>query len=216
MNGWLLGLGIAGVILLIIWFTSLRIQIVYRRQAENDDLEIELSVYGRLLRYRIHANMLQLRNLRTGVKIAEEADAGTDSASEEKERKKKEWITPHTIAELKRTFMDVRRRVYDMDEILRTTLKCVLGENLEWQTHVGVGEAAATGAVSGMVWTAKNVALAILGRYITLYTEPKLMVVPDFSRTRLDIRFLCILRLRIGHAIIAAIRIAIHYFRKGR
>lgn len=216
MNGWLLGLGIAGVILLIIWFTSLRIQIIYRRQAENDDLEIELSVYRRLLRYRIRANMLQLRNLRTGVKVAGEADAGTDPVSKEKERKKKAWITPHTIAEAQRYVRDLRQRVYNMDEIVRTTLKHVRGEKLEWQTNIGVGEAAATGIVSGIVWTTKSAVLAVLGRYVTLSTNPELAVIPDFSGTRLEIRFCCILRLRIGHAITAAIRIVIHYFRKGR
>lgn len=216
MNGWLVGLAVAGVILLIIWFTSLRIQIVYRRQAENDDLEIELSVYRGLLRYRIHANMLQIRNMKTGVKVAGEADAGPNQASGKQGEKKKEWITPHKVAEWARNFANWRRRVHNMDEILRTTLKRVRGESLEWHTNVGVGEAAVTGIVSGIVWTAKSAVLALLGRYVTLYTKPQLAVVPDFSRERLDTHLLCILRFRIGHAIIAAIRIAIHYFWKGR
>jgi hypothetical protein len=206
MNGWLIFLGSIGIIFVIIWFTSVRIQIVYKREAENDRLEIEVSAYKRLLRYRFTVNLLQIQSLSKGVKVSQKPDVGQAS----------KWITPHTVYRWQQKFTRLLRNVHDLRQILRKVLKSVHGEVLEWRTHIGLGEASATGAVVGAVWTVKSAIVALLAQYISLYARPKLDVWPDFQREMLEIHFLCILRLRVGHAIIAVIRIAMHYLQKGR
>jgi hypothetical protein len=206
MNGWLIFLGSIGIIFVIIWFTSVRIQIVYKREAENDRLEIEVSAYKRLLRYRFTVNLLQIQSLSKGVKVSQKPDVGKAS----------KWITPHTVYQWQQKFRRLLRNVHDLRQILREVLKSVHGEVLEWRTHIGLGEASATGAVVGAVWTVKSAIVALLAQYISLYARPKLDVWPDFQREMLEIYFLCILRLRVGYAIIAVIRIAVHYLQKGR
>jgi hypothetical protein len=216
MNGWLIFLGSIGIIFVIIWFTSVRIQIVYKREAENDRLEIEVSVYKRLLRYRSTVNLLQIESLSKGVKVLQKLDVGQASKMSETKSKRKRWITPHTVYQWQQKFIRLLRNVHDLRQILRKVLKSVHGEVLEWRTHIGLGEASATGAVVGAVWTVKSAIVALLAQYISLYTRPKLDVWPDFQREMLEVHFLCILRLRVGHAIIAVIRIAVHYLQKGR
>jgi hypothetical protein len=213
MNGWLIFLGSTGILGVLIWFTSLRIRIVYKRAAENDRIDVEVSMYRRLLKYRFTVNMLQIESLSKGVKVSQKAEVGQKGQAKER---KKMWITPRTIKRMQRKFVRLLRNVYDLNEIMRHTLKYVRGEMLEWRTSIGLGEASATGASVGAVWAIKSSIIAVLAHYISLTTQPRLYVLPEFHREMLDTHLVCILRFRIGHAIIAVIRIAVHYFLKGR
>ncbi|GED12218.1 DUF2953 domain-containing protein [Aneurinibacillus migulanus] len=213
MNGWLIFLGSIVIIVTIIWFTSVRIQIEYKRASENDRIDVEVSAYKRLIKYRFTVNLLQIESLSRGVQVSKEAEAGQ---AMETKRKKKMWITPRTIQRYQRKYAQLLHNVRDLHHIFRQTLKCVHGEVIEWRTNVGLGEASATGAAIGAVWFAKSLLIALLAHYISLHTRPRLYVFPEFQREVLDMHLLCILRLRMGHAIIAVIRIAVHYFRKGR
>ncbi|MBN6188349.1 DUF2953 domain-containing protein [Aneurinibacillus sp. BA2021] len=213
MNGWLITLGSILLIMTIVWFTSVRIEIVYKRAAENDRVEVEVSLYKRLLKYRFTVNLLQLESLSKGIKVARESEVGW---GEEEEEKKKMWITPQLIARYKERFIRLRHQIHDLNHILLQTTKRIQGVKLEWKTSIGLGEASATGAIIGVVWILKSTAVAVLAHYITLRVPPRLYVIPEFQREMLDVHLLCIFRLRIGHAIIAVIRIAVHYFWKGR
>ncbi|MED0679423.1 DUF2953 domain-containing protein [Aneurinibacillus thermoaerophilus] len=210
--GWLVFLSGIAIFILLIWFMSVRIKIVYERTKENDRIDIEISVLKRLLKYRFTVNQLQIRSISEGIKVSERVEVGQQAPK----RAKKTWITPRTIQVWQWKFARLLRNVYDLNQILRRTLENVRGEELIWKTNIGLGEASATGAVVGVVWTVKSALIAILSHYISLRARPRLYVIPDFQREMLDIYLLCILRLRIGHAIIAVIRIMINYIRKGR
>lgn len=213
MNGWLIFLGSIVIIITGIWFTSVRIQIEYKRVSENDRINVEVSVYKRLLKYQFTVNLLQIGSLSRGVQVSKQAKVRPAMGTK---RKKKMWITPRIIQRFQRKYVQLLRNVQDLHHVLRQTLKCVHGEMIEWRTNVGLGEASATGAAIGAVWCVKSLMIAVLAHYISLRTRPRLHVYPEFQREMLDTYLLCILRLRIGHAIIAVIRIAVHYFRKGR
>ncbi|MED0738006.1 DUF2953 domain-containing protein [Aneurinibacillus thermoaerophilus] len=210
--GWLVFLSGIAIFILLIWFMSVRIKIVYERTNENDRIDIEISVLKRLLKYRFTVNQLQIRSISEGIKVSERVEVGQQAPK----RAKKTRITPRTIQVWQWKFARLLRNVYDLNQILRRTLENVRGEELIWKTNIGLGEASATGAVVGVVWTVKSALIALLSHYISLRARPRLYVIPDFQREMLDIYLLCILRLRIGHAIIAVIRIMINYIRKGR
>lgn len=213
MNGWLITFGSIVLIILIVWFTSVRIEIVYKRIAENDRIEVELSIYKRLIKYRFTVNMLQLESLSKGVKVTKRAKVGE---RDKIKKKKKTWITPRVIERFQRNFARLLHNVHDLNHILIQTMKHVQGEKLEWRTSIGLGEASATGAIVGAVWAIKSALVAVLAHYISLHVRPHLHVFPEFQREIFNVHLLCILRFRIGHAIIAVIRIAVHYFWKGR
>ncbi|MED0677117.1 DUF2953 domain-containing protein [Aneurinibacillus thermoaerophilus] len=210
--GWLVFLSGIAIFILLIWFMSVRIKIVYERTNENDRIDIEISVLKRLLKYRFTVNQLQIRSISEGIKVSERVEVGQQAPK----RAKKTRITPRTIQVWQWKFARLLRNVYDLNQILRRTLENVRGEELIWKTNIGLGEASATGAVVGVVWTVKSALIALLSHYISLRARPRLYVIPDFQREMLDIYLLYILRLRIGHAIIAVIRIMINYIRKGR
>jgi hypothetical protein len=67
-----------------------------------------------------------------------------------------------------------------------------------WQTRIGVGDAAATAVVTGMLWGLKCGILAYLDRRLVLLRRPSVEIEPDFTKAELDTELFCIFRLSVG------------------
>ncbi|WP_027416448.1 DUF2953 domain-containing protein [Aneurinibacillus terranovensis] len=216
MNGWtitfIIILCMLIILLIILWTTSIRIQIVYKRENENDRFEVEISIWRGLLRYHLNIPLLDLQSLTKGVTMSHRAkSADGDNIS----RKRKERITPHTVYRLRERFLGLLDNIHDFSEILKRTLKTIRCERLEWTTRVGIREASATGTLTGLVWGVKSGIIAVIAHYISMYAIPRLQVIPDFNNEQFNTQFLCIVKFRLGNAIIAGIRLLLN-LRKGR
>lgn len=200
------------MIFLLIYFTTVRIQIEYKRASENDYVHIEAGIWFGLIRLKFNIPLLQLQSLVNGVRGEEEVASATPEAPAKKSKFK---LTPKEVYRYIRRLYRLRNQVHNLNQIARQTLKKIRCEQFEWYTRVGVGDAASTGVLTGVIWGIKTTFVGLLSRYVTLRTTPRMNVVPAFQGQNLDTRFSCILRLRIGNAIIAGIRI-LFKFKKGR
>lgn len=72
---------------------------------------------------------------------------------------------------------------------------------LDWETGIGTGEAAETGIIAGLIWTAKELAIELLSMYCKVDCQPSLSVKPNFSGEALYSRFDFSIRLSVLVAI---------------
>ena len=92
--------------------------------------------------------------------------------------------------------------------LLRNFLKKVRVTKLEWYTAVGTGDAALTGMLTGAIWTVKGSIIGLISHYF-LHSKsvPVMSVQPYFQMKVAQTTFKCMLQFRIGHAIVAGIKI---------
>lgn len=200
--------------LILLFFTNVRISIEYKRAKENDHIHIESKVWFGLITLKFDIPMLQIQSLFQGVKVKHHATVTPESPPVPK-KKKSFFLTPHLIRRYAHRFHLLKLRVHDFNQILKSLLKHIRCEQFEWYTRVGVGDAAATGVITGLIWGVKTTFIGVFAHYVKLRTIPRLNVVPSFQDSSIDTQFLCIVRFRIGHAIIAGTRILLK-LRKGR
>jgi hypothetical protein len=78
-------------------------------------------------------------------------------------------------------------------------------KRLKWHTVLGTGDAAVTGIAIGFLWHIKTVVSTLLAMGFKLRELPDLGISPCFAEPAFETNFNCILSIRIGHAITAAI-----------
>lgn len=204
---------LVGVLGFIIFFTTVKIKIQYKRAKENDHIHIEAGIWFGVITFKFDIPMLQIQSLFHGVKVEEKVAPAPAKAP--KAQKAKFRFTIRDFFRYLHRLYKLRIHVHDFNQIAKKTLKKIRCEQIEWYTRIGVGDAAATGVVTGVVWGVKSTLVGVLSHYLTLRTVPRMNVVPAYRGEDLDTRFSCILRFRIGHAIIAGTRI-LFKLRKGR
>jgi hypothetical protein len=187
--------GLIGLCMLI-WFTTMRVEILFTRTKENQHAEIKFAAFREMIHYR-----LKWDGGVTG-KTKQEADQVATSAVGEGE-------------DLSITYQWLRCQFSLLQTTLGWMLRKVTCEQLSWGTTVGTGDAAETGVLTGLIWTIKSILLGIVAGYIRWDQSPQLEVAPQFNQAILEIRFHSIIRFRLGHAILAITRLLAH-MRKGR
>ncbi|MDI6707153.1 MAG: DUF2953 domain-containing protein, partial [Bacillota bacterium] len=78
-------------------------------------------------------------------------------------------------------------------------------KELSWETSLGTGDAAVTGMAVGLMWTLKTAVISILDTRLRNLTLGAVEITPSFDCAKFRTKFDCILRFKIGHAIIASI-----------
>lgn len=74
-------------------------------------------------------------------------------------------------------------------------LNCV---RFDWQTRIGLGDAASTALVVGVIWSLKPSIISLLRQRLAFSTQPHLNVTPNFSKSELATELVCIFRLTVG------------------
>lgn len=77
-------------------------------------------------------------------------------------------------------------------------------KRLKWHTVLGTGDAAVTGIAIGFLWYIKTIVSTLLAMGFKLRELPDLAISPCFAEPAFETNFNCILSIRIGHAITAA------------
>jgi hypothetical protein len=212
MNGWFLLL--LGLILLlgIIWFTMIRLEVEYSRKQEKDQLNVEFSAWWRLIRYKINIPLFNLEP--QGIKYSKNTERDMNKGDANKKKKKK-LFTPHDLKHIRTKIDTWFKLVHDLKGIMKKTLKKIRCDRLEWNTKIGLGDAAATGTFTGLVWGIKSCIVAMIAHYLSLRSMPHIQVVPQFQNTWLESNFKMILRFRLGMVLIAGLKVYFSILSKG-
>ncbi len=97
---------------------------------------------------------------------------------------------------------------FKMVSINKKFLKHVYCKKFYWRTEFGFDDASLTGFTAGMLWAVKSIVYRVLSININMNPDKdRLRVVPNFEQPGLRLDFDCILAVRLGHIIIAGLRI---------
>lgn len=199
---WYLLLALA-LLLLFVAFSPLRLSLDYRRNGKEnrDSLTIEISAWFRLIRFQYEIPVLKLLTDKKEPALA----VGVEGQGK---RKAKEMnISLSDMKQRLQKFKQLRQHVQDLRGIIRKMMRKVRCEEIVWHTRLGFGEAASTGALTGLVWGIKSAIVTCFSHYISLRAVPRLSVQPVWNGEVIESQFRCILRFQLIHAIVAAVRI---------
>jgi hypothetical protein len=86
---------------------------------------------------------------------------------------------------------------------------------MEWNSMIGIGDAARTGTLVGALWIVKGSIIGVISNYIRLKEMPKLSITPNFQQAISQTRFSCMIQFRIGNAMLAGIKL-VKYWKGGK
>jgi hypothetical protein len=201
------------LLFLLIIFTRLTIRVNYFHQNDDDDLKIEFSIWFGLIKFKKHIPLIKIDDDSPSivVKTKKKKDQSSEKASDSGAHQ----ITPGDVMTNFKNTKEILEHVIHMHVIIRKFFKKISIKQFEWHTLFGVGDAAHTGVLCGGLWTIKGGIVGLLGNYFKLKEMPILNVTPHFQATIIQTQVSCIFQFRIGHAILAGLKL-IKFWKGGR
>nr|WP_309099667.1 DUF2953 domain-containing protein [Fredinandcohnia onubensis] len=201
---WLLFILLFLVLLtLLILVSRLKIYIEANHLRDDDHIKIRFSIWFGLIRYTINVPMVAVDKESPRVVFKKEQKA---SASTGAKKKKEKFSVKNLISDLSDTKV-ILNRVVDMIPIIKSFLKKISVTKLEWHSHIGVGDAAHTGVLTGLGWSIKGTIVGMISHYLNLKTHPDYSITPSFQFAVSETSLRCMIHFRIGHAMVAGIRV---------
>ncbi|WP_246277113.1 DUF2953 domain-containing protein [Neobacillus endophyticus] len=191
---------------------KLTILINYQHYNDNDDLKIELRIF-RFIKYKIHVPVIKIDDNSPSVVVKSHThvgEPGNDQADDQVTQ-----IGKHDIMHRLHNIKELLERVFGLHVIVRKFFQKVVIKKFEWETLMGIGDAAYTAMAAGALWTLKGSIIGLISHYLQLKEMPKLSITPHFQAAVIQTRFTCMIQFRIGHAILAGLKL-IKFWKGGR
>lgn len=201
---------------LLICFTSIRIEILFKRERENDRAEVTIHALFGLIRYRLKLPQIAFAGVDEGVEVRTGSDAAMPDGKESSEGGEPKDVTVNRrlIERMNDLYQNILESVDFFQAKIRWFLSKITCEKLIWVTTLGTGDAAEAGILTGVAWSIKTTLIGFTSSYIRWAKPPELYVQPHFNRMVLETHFHSIIRFRIGHAILTIVRVLLHMHRR--
>ncbi|QPA30373.1 DUF2953 domain-containing protein [Thermaerobacillus caldiproteolyticus] len=196
------------LLLLLLSIMKLSVTIFFQHAQDDDECRITIKTLFGLIRYTIHVPVIKVDKQSPSIIITHKETVKNLSESPSKRSK-------YTLKDIIDTFEKTKnfaRHVVRLNEIVKKFFARVSITKFEWQSKIGTGDAAYTGMAAGLGWSLKYSIVALFSKYMKLKTMPVLMITPCFQQTVSETKFVCMIHFRVGHTILAGIRI-VKYWR---
>ncbi|WP_096189731.1 DUF2953 domain-containing protein [Evansella halocellulosilytica] len=196
-------------IFIIIPFLKLTTYIKYSHNGTDDECIIQFRILFGLIRYTVKVPVLAIDKESPSLVVKEET--GNDSEKNEKKRKINVFEFIYDLEQFQRFLT----HVFGFHTIVRNFMAKINVNKLSWYTEIGTGDAAITGSISGIIWGIKGNLIGIFSNLFRLDVSPSIEVIPKFQEVEVATQFECMVSYRIGHAILAGLKVLSHW-RKGK
>ena len=183
----------AGVVFIL---TEIRVDIHFKHVQKDDQMELKVSAWHGLLRYRFRVPVLEKKEGEPAIIM--ESESGVEGNEINEETKK---LTP---ADFQKVWSEVRTLLEEfigLHRILRRFLAHVHLKRLKWHSMIGAGQAAHTGMLVGGCWALKGSIMGILSAYLRVDKRPDCLITPDFNGYKAATVFSCTLTFKLIRAI---------------
>jgi hypothetical protein len=191
------------LLVFVLSMMKLSITIFFQHAQDDDKWKITFRTLFGIIRYTIHIPLAKIETESPGIVVDHKETVKNISESKPKRSK----YTPKEMIDSFQKTKEFAQHVIRLNEIIKKFLRHISITKLEWQTKIGTGDAAATGMIVGLGWSLKYSLVALLSKYMKLKTAPCLMITPSFHEAVSETKFVCMIHFRIGHAMLAGIRI---------
>lgn len=191
--------------LVLLLITPVRLTIQFCRQGDDDLLITELWAWFGLIRLKNEVAIIDFLSDGSGTTYQLEMES-----QEQPVDQKNFKMTPAEFFKIQRRLHGLVKEIHHLHRLLKSFLRNIRLERFSWLTIIGTGRADETGMITGIAWSIKAVIVRFITSYLTLSTVPHFQVTPLFQETRFVTQFQCMIKFRIGHAILAGIRILLN------
>ncbi|MFT4414986.1 DUF2953 domain-containing protein [Fredinandcohnia humi] len=191
------------LILLVIAFTKLTIYFQLNHSHDNDDIKIKFSIWFGLIHYTINVPAVKVDEDSPSIVFKETRQS---NVSERKEKQNKKYSFKNFLASIQ-DWKTLLNRIFGMTAIIKRFIKKITITKFEWHSHIGVGDAAHTGVLAGLGWSIKGTLVGLISQYMRLKTCPDYSITPSFQKAVSETKFVCMIHFRIGHAMVAGMRL---------
>lgn len=192
------------VLMVLVLFTNLKIIIDYYHGNDNDQLNVKFKAIFGLIQYKLNVPVIKVSKDSPEVVVETKTEAGAGENVTNEDTKK---FSPEDLLDGIKDAKTLIKHITGFYEVIRAFLRKVSIEKLQWHSTVGVGDAAYTGMVAGALWTAKGGLLGLVGSLMKLEKMPEISVAPSFQMAITQTSLKCMIRFRIGNAILAGIKL---------
>ncbi len=194
--------------LVLMLFLKLNIKIEVQQINKDFDGTITIQMIARFIRYTMKIPAMDLDEETPSIVFREETEG---LGPEEKQKMK---LSVNDFIQMIENFNKFLINTIDFYKIVQWFLsKCELS-NVQWETHLGLEDAAKTGTGCGGIWMIKGTAFGLLAQHMRLVEGPKMEVYPYFQDLLISTRFQCIVSFRIGYAIRTGLKVLRHRRKK--
>lgn len=197
------------LLFILLFYSSLKIHIQYYHEKDNDQLTIKfLGLYG-LFRYKINVPVIKIDKDSPSIVTKKKVEQGKGGNNHNVDKEK---FTPEDLI---KTITDMKNLVHHVVDlystIVRKFLKKITVTKLQWDSTIGVGNAAYTGMAAGALWAAKGGLIGLITHFMNVPEIPKITVNPHFQKVITQTSFTCMIQFRVGNAILAGIAMIKHW-----
>ncbi|RXS88610.1 DUF2953 domain-containing protein [Geobacillus sp. PK12] len=197
------------LLLLLVAWMKVSVTVVFRHMKDDDECKIVVRTLFGLLRYTVRIPLIKVEMDSDAPGVAFLHKKGVEGTRGKEEKKGK--LTLKKIADLFRQLKRFLEQVVDLHEIMKQFYRHVTITKWEWKTRIGTGDAASTGLLVGLGWSLKYMIIGAASRYMNMKTTPAVAIVPAYDRAASETVFLCMIQFRIGHAMVAGLRVVKHW-----
>ncbi|MEO2074742.1 MAG: DUF2953 domain-containing protein [Bacillus sp. (in: firmicutes)] len=201
------------LLFLLIIFSKLTILLNYYHFNDNDDLKVEFRLWFGLIKYKIDVPLIKIDDDSPSIVVKRKKRKG--KKKEENNNVSVNQIDKDDVMTSFENTKELLEHVFGLHKIVRKFFKKVSIKKFEWHSMVGLGDAAFTGMITGGIWAIKGSIIGLLSHYLSLKVMPELSVTPHFQAAVIQIRFTGIFQFRIGHAILAGLKL-IKFWKGGK
>ena len=203
-------IGALFLVLIFLCFLKLTIHIRYYHKKDNDDLKIELRALFGLIKYKKTIPLIKIDENSPTLVMKEKTEL---QGKQETVEETKQFSASDLLIFLSNS-KELLNHVVQFHRIVRSFLAKLTIKHIEWSSIVGLGDAAHTGMISGAIWAVKGSIIGIISNYMKLKDMPKINIYPQFQGMASETLFSCMIQFRIGHAMMAGIKL-VKYWKDG-
>lgn len=201
------------VILLVVLLALLTVEVLihYKRDASHDSFKLRIQSLGGILHYQFNVPVSNLIH-----KTQDKLQMNIPVQSEQNTIQSPGFLSTYwpQIESFLDKFKELWRKMGSFRDKVISQLKIFRVYELNWKTEFGVGDAAATGTLTGIAWALKGSIIGFISHFMSLQELPKLEVKPAFFQQGFSTDVTCIIRFRLGEAIVAGAKLAIYWLRR--
>nr|WP_246188287.1 DUF2953 domain-containing protein [Metabacillus lacus] len=154
--------------------------------------------------------MVKVDNSSPGIELRKEKNFGEDRQVPDSQKHYDKITKKDVLTDIK-DIKELLEHIVTFHEIVKRFFRKVTVTKFEWHSQFGIGDAAATGVLTGAAWSIKGALIGILSSYTRLSVLPALSITPVFVHKDSKTVLHCMIHFRIGNAILAGLRVLKHW-----
>lgn len=193
-----------------VWWSYIQVRFQIMRTDGDDRIDIDIKAVWGLIRLHYVIPFIRFRGILKGTVIRMEK---TDRQQKETLSEKEHTYTFSTWASGRQKRRKLLKHVAGFYRWSLNTLRHIQCDKLEWNTRVGSSDAAVAAFVAGIIWAIKSSLVGWSTAFIRFRDPPQFSVSPIYHRDHFSTAGECILKIRLGYAIIAALLLLVRILR---